>query len=536
MLSIAKPCRLMLLFLSLVMLLLSGCNTSSSGASTPVAPKYPTHPLMHKFDLSARQGLRDLTGDFSVRQPGADTGILLLPREKVEIFASGKAAVQPGGNLSAPDGNGTFQCIESAMPEPALPCYSVIYSVGVYGRAGEVGTHVGFSPATTGNLFLGLNAPHLSTGSGSFHMTVLIIPPGKMTGLWATPEDKFSVQGTSMMLSAYAFGQNVTNLTVNFTMLVGHTTIPLCTASAGADDLFTCNWDLTRNGAYLNNGENALGFTVSGNPQSGAALAQVANPDGVRGGTITYEKTQFSVNYAGYAAIDFSGTTTYQEVSGSWTVPTATCSNGEDSDSAIWVGMTPAPGNPTSDNPIYQSDSPIFQIGTASGCSAGRPHYFIGWEQFPQPLMVRTFALQPGDMVTATVTFHQSAFAPRQGNFILAIDVHRTSAASANTPLDVYNYQTPPLSGDASAASMGECIVEAPTLINSGTMQPQLEQLTNFGQAQLTCHLNDNQPVARGPQDYIYKMTTDSFPQTPKAIPSALDASGSMFTVTWNHG
>src|SRR5581483_2322088 len=97
-----------------------------------------------------------------------------------------------------------------------------------YGRAGEVGTHVGFSAATTGNLFLGLNAPHLSTSSGSFHVTVLIIPPGTMTGLWGTPEDKFNVQGTSMMLSAYAFGQNVTNLTVNFTMQVGQTTVPLC--------------------------------------------------------------------------------------------------------------------------------------------------------------------------------------------------------------------------------------------------------------------------------------------------------------------
>lgn len=534
MLSINKACRLMLLSLPLVALLLSACDASSLGTSAVVAPRLPARPLVRKFDLPARQGLRDLTGAFSTRQSGADTGILLLPREKVEIFASGKAAVQPGGKLSAPDGNGTFQCIESAMPEPALPCYSVIYSVGIYGRAGEVGTHVGFSAATTGNLFLGLNAPHLSASSGSFHVTVLIIPPGTMTGLWGTPEDKFNVQGTSMMLSAYAFGQNVTNLAVNFTMQVGQTTVPLCMASAGADDLFRCNWDLTRNGAYLNNGTNVLGFTVNGSPQGNASLAQVVNPDGVRNGTITYEKTQFSSNYAGYAAIDFSGATRYQEVIGSWTVPTATCSGGEDSDSAIWVGMTPAPGNPTSDNPIYQADSPIFQIGTDSGCSAGQPHYFVGWEAFPRPLVVQSFALRPGDMVTTTVTFQQGAF--QRGNFTLSILVSRMLNGSTTASAGVYNYQTPPLPGDVSAAAMAECIVEAPTLINPNTMQSQLEQLTNFGHVSVSCNFNNNQPVANGPQDYIYKMTTDSFLPTPKATPSALDASGSTFTVTWNHG
>ena len=528
MLSINKPCRLMLLSLSLVTLLLSGCSASSPGASTSIAPKYPAQPLVHKFDLSARQGLRDLTSDFSVREPGADTGILLLPNEKVEIFASGKADVQPGGNPTEPDGTGTFQCIESTMPEPSLPCYSIIYSVGIYGRAGEVGAHVAFNPTAVGNLFLGMNAPRLSTNSGLFHMTVLIIPSGTITGFWAAPDDRFSVQGTSMTLSAYAFGQNVTNLAVNFTITVGQASIPLCSALASVGNLYTCNWDLTRNGTYLNNGKNALGFSVNGKQPNGAALA-VINPDGLRTGMITYEKPQLSNNYAGYAAIDFTGATTYQEVSGSWTVPTASCSNGETSDAAIWVGMTPSPQNPASDSPIYRSDSPIFQIGTDSGCFEGQPHYFIAWEAFPQPLMVRTFALRAGDLVTTTVIFKQSTFAFQQGDFMLSIDVHRLPGTNSITPVDVYNYQAPPLSGDVTATAIAECVVEAPTTNT-------IELLTNFGQVNVTCHLNINQPIADGPQDYIYKMETDSFLPTPKATTSALDASGSTFTVTWNHG
>jgi hypothetical protein len=534
MLSISKSRSLMLLSLSLVALLLSACDASSSGASLAplAAPQYPTQALVHRFDLSARQGLRDVTSDFSVHEPGADTGILLLPREKVEIFASGQAKVQPNGKPSQADGSGTFQCIRSAMPEPTLPCYSVIYSLGLFGRAGEVGARVEFNPTATGNLFLGINAPHVSTNSGSFHMTVLIIPPGAVAGLWATPGDSFSVQGTSMTLSAYAFGQNVANLTVNFTLMVGQTPVSLCSASAGAGDLFTCHWDLTRNGTYLDNGKSVLGFTINSQSQGGAALAPFSNPDGLRTGTITYEKTQFSSNYAGYAAIDFSGTKTFQSVRGSWTVPTANCAGGENSDSAIWIGMTPAPRNPTSDNPFYAQDSPIFQIGTDSGCLRGHPHYFIVWEQFPQPSVAQPFALEPGDIVTTAVTFQPGAFG--RGDYTLSINVSRMIAT--NTSQGVYNFQTSPLAGDVSASAMAECIVEAPTLIDPNTTRPQLEQLTNFGKVNLTCNYNNDQPIANGPQDYIYKMSADSFLQTLKATTSDLDSSGATFTVTWDHG
>ena len=83
--SFKKTCRVMLLCIPLVMLFfLSGCNDAGPGISSTVNPKLPAKALVHKFDLSARQGLRDLTADFSVREPGADTGVSLLPSEKVE--------------------------------------------------------------------------------------------------------------------------------------------------------------------------------------------------------------------------------------------------------------------------------------------------------------------------------------------------------------------------------------------------------------------------------------------------------------------
>src|SRR5258708_8564639 len=103
MISINKPCRVILLHIPLVILFfLSGCNEASLGTSVSIYLKIPTQPVIHKLNLSAQQGLRDLTGDFSVREPGADSGITLLPSEKVEIFPSGSATPHPGRNHPGP--------------------------------------------------------------------------------------------------------------------------------------------------------------------------------------------------------------------------------------------------------------------------------------------------------------------------------------------------------------------------------------------------------------------------------------------------
>jgi len=319
--SFKKPCRVMLLYIPLVMLFfLSGCDDTSSAISTTVNLKLPAQALIHKFDLSARQGLRDLTADFSVRESGADTGMMLLPSEKVEIFVSGSASVEPGGKQSGPEG--TSACNELAMPEPSLPCYSVIYSLGINGRAGEVGTHVGFDPSTIGNLFLGINAPHLAGNGGSYQVTVMVIPPETFTGLWVTPTNGFSVQGTTMRLCACLFAQNGIIDRVQFTMaVVTQAPVPICQAHNSGGDLYTCNWDIRLNGDPFHNGPVTLGFTLNGNSQGGAALAPAINPDGARQGAVTFVETQPNDIYAGYAATNFDAFTAYQKVTGSWTVP-----------------------------------------------------------------------------------------------------------------------------------------------------------------------------------------------------------------------
>src|SRR5258707_1289536 len=108
---ISKSCRLMLLHVLLVILLfLSGCTgISSSTLSTSFT--FPALPIIRKFDLSARQGLRDRAGDFSVHAGGADTGIAVLPGEKVQfsVTVPGQAAVTACESIAS--GEDTYTCV-----------------------------------------------------------------------------------------------------------------------------------------------------------------------------------------------------------------------------------------------------------------------------------------------------------------------------------------------------------------------------------------------------------------------------------------
>lgn len=504
--SLNKPCRLTLLHLPLLLLFfLAACEGGNVGVPASIYPIAPVVPVMHKLDLSARQSLRDLTGDFSARESGADTGISLLPGEKVEIFATGSASTDAGEKQLGPEG--IPGCHEPGMPEPSLPCYTVIYSLGINGQAGEVGTHAGFNPAAEGNLFLGINAPHLASNSGYFHITVLIVPSGTFTGVWVKPQDGFAVQGTNMTISAYVFAQNVFLDGVQFTMTIpGQAPVSVCQAFQSGEDMYSCDWDLTENGKFFSNGPVTLGFKLGANSKNGLALASLINPDGVLTGTITYAQTQPNDTYAGYAATDFDHPPAYQKVTGRWVVPAAHCAPGENSDASIWVGMS----SDASDQSL------LAQLGTATDCQDGSPLYYLWWEMFPAPSVPLDLPLQAGDTATATVTF-------QHGTFQLGIDV----------PKENVHFSTRQ-AGKVTDTSIAECIVEPATVIDDPTTNKgHVEQLTQFGQISIRCQLDENKPVADGPQDVLYQMQTNA--GVAKAVTSALDPTGTTFTVQWRH-
>jgi hypothetical protein len=508
--SLNKFFRLLSPLISLCLLLfLAGCSDTSGNLSmhinSSISSLVQTNPLSYTLGLPAQQRLRDISADFSVRETGADTGIFLLPGEKVEILVSGSADVQPGGKLSGPEGVPT--CLRSDLPEPDLPCYSVVYSIGINGRAGEVGGQVGFNPTTEGNLFLGVNTVNTGANAGSFSVTVLVIPKGRqMAGLWMAPEDGFALQGVSTVLSARVFTQDAIIDGVQFTAAIaGGAATPICDAHLNNGNIYSCTWQFKQRGKILHNGSITFGFVLKGHSQRGSPLAPEVNPAGIRTGVIRYVLSQDGI-YAGYAATDLSGTATYQKVTGSWVIPQLHCTPGEETHVGIWVGMINA-------NPV--ESSVLAQLGTENACLNGRAFYGMWWEMFPAPSVPLKLLVLPGDIVTASVAF-------QNGKFRLSIDDPQQGIHFSTT-------QT----GKIADTSSAECIVEAPEIIDDvATNTGHTSHLANFDEVHISCQLNDTKPIADGPQDILYQMVNNGISQ---AKTSSLDAAGSGFTILWKH-
>ena len=456
----------------------------------------PSSPSIHRFDLSAHQGIRDLLGDLTTRGGGSDTGIALFPGERVEIFAKGTTNIASRNTVSGPQGN--TGCQQSRMPEPTLPCYALLYSITATGKAAEVASHVAFVATTEGNLHLGFNTPAQSTNNDLFHLTVVVIPQGAIFGMWNLPQSNFALQGTYVDLSAHIFAQNNIIHDVRFTAtLPGQSPITICQGTSVDGANYICRWNAKLQGNYLRNGKVIFGFTLE--RRQGNALV---NPDGVRSGIIRYVVTQPNNIYAGYAATDFMREISHKKISAQWIVPAASCSFAETSMSAIWVGITGTAGN-----------SKLAQIATESNCQNGIPQYEAAWELFPEPAIPIDQPMQPGDKISASVLFQNGKFQ------IFMEDARAGWHFSISKP------------GSVADTRIAECITEAPTLENTVTQESQVAQLTNFGTVHISCQMNDNASIGDGPQNVRYQMDTG----IASAITSELDPSGTNFTVQWKN-
>ena len=105
-------------------------------------------------------------------------------------------------------------------------------------------------------------------------------------------------------------------------------------------------------------------------------------------GTVT------STNWSGYAVTGSS----FTSAKGSWIVPTATCSSGNQY-AAFWVGID------------GYSSSSVEQTGTDSDCSRGKPSYYAWYEFYPQPsFTISSLTIKPGDRMSAQVVYSGSEF------------------------------------------------------------------------------------------------------------------------------
>jgi hypothetical protein len=199
-----------------------------------------------------------------------------------------------------------------------------------------------------------------------------------------------------------------------------------------------------------------------------------------------------STNWAGYAAIN----ATFTSVSSSWTQPTASCTS-QTTYSSFWVGLDG-----------YNSNS-VEQTGTDADCSGGHASYYAWYEmypKFPVNLSTSTYPVQPGDQMSASVTFSG------RNQFTLKItNSSRGWTFSTNQKAKAQR-------------TSAEVIAEAPS--SSGGVLP----LTNFGTANFGASTANGQPLASFSPDKIDMVSGG----ITKAQTGSISSNGS-FSVTWKH-
>jgi Peptidase A4 family len=108
-----------------------------------------------------------------------------------------------------------------------------------------------------------------------------------------------------------------------------------------------------------------------------------------------------SSNWSGYAITGVGSTAnvastsmTFTDVTATWTQPTATCTPGQRTSAAIWVGL----GGYT------VGSSALEQTGTSADCSnAGKATYYAWYELVPATSVTLKLKIFPGDVITSTV-------------------------------------------------------------------------------------------------------------------------------------
>jgi len=229
-----------------------------------------------------------------------------------------------------------------------------------------------------------------------------------------------------------------------------------------------------------------------------------------------------SSNWAGYAvAPSARGASAFSSVSGSWTVPAATCSAGGETYSAAWVGL----------GGFRKSSQTLEQIGTAADCArSGSAVYSAWYELVPAAPVTLNLKVHVGDEIAASVTV-------KGHGVTLRIRDLRTGATAT---------QTRRVSKvDASSA---EWIIEAPSVCVATNICRTLT-LTDFGSIGFSglsatagghigsiedplwsvteLELREAQQLSRGPR-------ASAASSSGTAVPSALSSAGSAFAVTWS--
>ena len=219
--------------------------------------------------------------------------------------------------------------------------------------------------------------------------------------------------------------------------------------------------------------------------------------------------TSTSTNWSGYAVTASNDTVT--SVKASWKVPTATCdgSGPRTGYAAFWVGIDG-----------YNSNS-VEQTGTDSDCSSGSPVYYSWYEFYPSPSYETTMAVEPGDDISASVTYSSSRFTVTIRNERTGQSFTRTKAVSA------------------AKRSSAEWIAEAPSsgsgvlpLSDFGTVFFG-EDTTGVSETNYATISGRTLPIGSFSSSSIQEITMETPGGAKEAVPGALSSDKTSFSVQW---
>jgi hypothetical protein len=189
----------------------------------------------------------------------------------------------------------------------------------------------------------------------------------------------------------------------------------------------------------------------------GLALLILASASGSQAlaSATTPAATSVSANWAGYVAVPpASAGSRFSSVSGTWRQPSATCSAGQESFSAVWVGL----------GGYSASARALEQIGTDTDCTrSGGARYSTWYELLPAGPVNLKLKVHPGDELSASVTVKGHGVTLRIADLTTGERFSRTQrVASVDT-------------------SSAEWIVEAPSACVS-SQSCEILPLTDFGE------------------------------------------------------
>ena len=249
-----------------------------------------------------------------------------------------------------------------------------------------------------------------------------------------------------------------------------------------------------------------------------AAAAAVAKP--TAGIDVSSNWSGYALTGVGSTANVASTSMSFTDVTGTWVQPTATCTPGQSTSAAIWVGLG---GYTVGSNSLEQT-------GTSADCSStGKATYYAWYELVPATSVTLKLKILPGDTVTSTVLIN--------GTDVLVQVKNRTRHTTFTKHLKM---ATPDLTS-------AEWIAEAPSECNV-TGFCRTVPLTNFGSVTFSkiAALGNGQggtltgpgweatPIQLVPRARrFFGDVNASASSTAGASPANLTADGSGFTVNW---